>query len=273
MTGFKDSTRTVSGHHHWSGGPVGAGGGTGGTINRLKRGGITKKTTTIPGLAKGGSLDKVDESPGHAEVFPKEGNRMQGNSAQLRKEAPTEELNEHGGKTPLTAGYKKGGGAKHFHVHKHYHAKGGRTRSVSNSYAVAEKHAEKFAEGGSVHDCTEVPAQGSDYARGGHAVRKNAGGAMYAPGGPVVAPAVRPVATAPAVGGARPMAGTLGQLAARAPQGMPVRQGLPMRRPMAMPGPQPVMRAQGGPVGMRKVAKQEVQKHVHTPKPRGHGIK
>jgi hypothetical protein len=257
MSGFKDSTRTVSGHHHWGGGAIGGGGGTGGTINRL---------------ARGGPVDKIDENPGHPEVYPKEGNRMQGNSAVQRREAPTEELAEHGGKGSLTSGYKKGGKLKHFHVHKHFHAKGG-SHSVSRSYSAEERAAEKFAEGGSVHDCTKVPAQGPDYAKGGHAVHKNAGGAMYAPGGLVAGPAVRPMATMPAPGGARAAPGALGQLAARAPQGMPVRPQMPMRRPMVMPGPQPAMHARGGPVGMEKVARKEVAKHVRTPKPRGHGIK
>src|ERR1700752_3604437 len=233
MSGFKNTTRTVSGHHHWGGGSIG-GGGTGGTINRL---------------ARGGAVDKIDSSPGHAEVYPKEGNRTAGNAAQLRKEAPTEELGEHGGRTPLTAGFKKGGPspAKHFHVHKHFHAKGGRTHSVSRSYSVAEKAAEKFAEGGHVHDCTEVPAGGPDYARGGKTkpVRKNAGGAMYAPGAPV--------GMAPQMGTVPPV-----QALQRRPTGLPVRPGLPMRRPVTMPGPQPLMRAAGGEVPMRRVAKQEV---------------
>lgn len=246
MSGFKNTTRTTQGHHHWSGGAVG--GGTGGTINRY---------------AGGGLVDKIDTNPGHPEVYPAEGNRTEGNSATQRKEAPTTELAEHGGKTPLTAGFKKGGPAKHFHVHKHFHAKGGRTRSVSNSYAAAEKHAETFAGGGSVHDCTEVPAGGPDYKRGGRAkpVRKNAGGAMYAPGGAVI----------PQMGGAAPQ-GALGRLAMR-PQGLPQRPQLPMRKAMAMPGPSPLARARGGEVPMRKVAKEEVSKHVRTPKPRGHGIR
>lgn len=226
MTGFKNTTRTMSGFHPWSGGAVG--GGTGGTINRL---------------ARGGAVDKIDTNPGHAEIYPKEGDRMHGNSATLRKESPTQELEERGGKTPLLPKFKKGGSAKtHFHVHKHYHAKGGRTHSVSHSYAAAEKHAETFAEGGHVHDSTHVPAGGPDYKRGGKArpVKKNAGGALYAPGGGVPRPVPRPM-----VGGGAPIGGALGQLAAR-PQGLPVRPGLPMRRPMPMPGPQPVVRAARG---------------------------
>jgi hypothetical protein len=305
MSDFKDSTRTISGHHHWSGGSIGSGG-TGSTINRL---------------ARGGPVDKIDSNPGHPEVYPKEGNRMAGNSATLRKEAPTVELAEHGGRTPLSAGFKKGGHfpAKHFHVHKHYHAKGG-SHTVSRSYSVAEKAAEKFADGGHVHDDTSIPAGYPDYAKGGKAkihikaknrgalhrdmgvpqgqkipkakiqaklsrdkasgntkgvkrdvfalnfrgkkpVHKNAGGATYAPGGAVI----------PQMGGAAPQ-GALGRLAMR-PTGMPIRQGPPMRRPMPMPGPSPLMRAEGGTVGMRGIAKQEVNKHVRTPPPRGHGVR
>src|ERR1700759_1639604 len=206
MKGFTNSTRTVKGHHHWSGGTVGSG--TGGTINRL---------------AAGGSVDRIDESPGHAEIYPKEGDRMHGNTLTQRKESPTQELEEHGGKTPLISKFNKGGSAaKHFHVHKHYHAKGGKVHSVSHSYSAAEKHAGTHANGGHRHESTEVPAGGPDYKRGGRSkpVRKNAGGAMYAPGGPVAAPVM---------GGAPQGAlGGLNALAAR-PRGLPVRPQLPMR--------------------------------------------
>ncbi len=117
-----------------------------------------------------------------------------------------------------------------------------------------------------MHDNTNVPAGGPDYKRGGKTrpVRKNAGGAMYAPGGPVAPPML---------GGPPPqMGGALGRLAMR-PQGLPARLGMPMRRPMPMPGPSPLARAGGGKVPMRKVAKQEVAKHVRTAPPRGHGVK
>jgi len=245
MSGFKDTSRALRGHHHWDGGSIG--GGTGSTLNRL---------------ARGGPVDKVDTNPGHAEVYPKEGNRMQGNAATLRKEAPTVELAEHGGKTPLTAGFKKGGPTKHFHVHKHFHAKGGRTHSVSHSYSAAEKHAETFAGGGSVHDSTHIPAGGPDYKHGGKIPHKNAGGAMYAPGGAVMPPMVN----------AMPPGGLGGRMGMR-PQGLPARPQLPMRHPLPMPGPGPLARAGGGPVPARRIAKQEVAKHVRTAPPRGHGVK
>lgn len=308
MSGFKDSTKTVSGFHHWGGGSIG--GGTGGTINRL---------------AQGGSVDKIDSNPGHAEIYPAEGDRMHGNAATLRKESPTQELEEHGGKTPLISKFKKGGPTKHFHVHKHYHAKGGRTHTVSHSYSAAEKHAETYASGGHVHDCTEVPAGGPDYAKGGKAkvhikpknrgalhrdmgvpqgqkipkskiqaklardkasgntkgvkrdvfalnfrgkkpIHKNAGGALYAPGG-----LVAPRAVAPTMAGNAPQ-GALSRLAMR-PQGLPMRAAPPMRRPTAMPGPSPLMRAAGGTIPVRAIAQQEVAKHVRRPPPRGHGVR
>lgn len=249
MSGFKNTTKTVSGHHHWGGGSIG--GGTGGTINRMARGGL---------------VDKIDANPGHAEVYPKEGDRMHGNALTQRKESPTQELQEHGGKTPLISKFSRGGPARHFHVHHHHHAQGGKITTSTKSYRGHEKKAEAFAEGGHVIDSTNVPAGGPDYKRGGKTrpVRKNAGGAMYAPGGAVIAP--------PAMGGAAPPMGALGRLGMR-PQGLPARPGVPMRRPVALPGPQPLMRARGGKVGMRGVAKQEVAKHVRTAPPRGHGVR
>jgi hypothetical protein len=245
MSGFKDTTKTVSGHHHWGGGPVGSG--TGGTINRLARGGPVDK---IDGLnEKGGVKDFKPYGEDHGLV---------------RRSTPmTEELKEAGGTTPLRSGFKAGGPARHFHVHHHHHAKGGKITTSTKSYRGHEKKAEAFAEGGHVHDSTRVPAGGPDYKRGGKTrpVKKNAGGAMYAPGG----------AVAPPMLGA-PQMGALGRLAAR-PAGLPSRGGPPMRRPMGLPGPMPLARAGGGTVPMRKVAKQEVAKHVRTAPPRGHGVR
>lgn len=311
MKGFKDSTRTQSGFHPWSGGSIG--GGTGGTINRLARGGPVDK---IDGLHEKNGIGGVREFKPYGE-----------DHGLIRRTTPmTEELKEAGGTTPLRSGFKKGGPAKHFHVHKHFHAKGGKTHTVSHSYGVAEKHAESFADGGHVHDSTHVPPGGPDYAKGGktgkkwiqgaikhpgafkakakragmstaayaskvtkegsHAstqtkrqanlaktlgkvrpVKKNAGGALYAAGGTTSKLAIGGVPM-----GGTPAVGALGRLAMR-PQGLPVRPGLPMRRPMALPGPQPLMRAKGGTVGMRAVAKQEVAKHVRTAPPRGHGVR
>lgn len=306
MSGFKNTTKTVSGHHHWGGGSIG--GGTGGTINRLAQGGSTTPGDRRDGHARGGAIDKIDASPGHAEVYPVEGDRMHGNALTQRKESPTQELEEHGGKSPLISKFKAGGPARHFHVHHHHHAKGGKITTSTKSYRGHEKKAEAFAEGGHVIDSTEVPAGGPDYKRGGKTrpVRKNAGGAMYAPGGPVA----RPMMGNPQMGGA-PLGGALGQLAAR-PRGLPMRGAPPMRHAMPMPGSRPMLggapaapagggglqlhpsmpqaqmsaqpvyrgpltgsaaMARGGPVGARKVAKQEVAKHVRTAPPRGHGVR
>lgn len=309
MSGFKNTTKTVSGHHHWGGGSIG--GGTGGTINRLAQGGSTTPGDRRDGHARGGAIDKIDASPGHAEVYPVEGDRMHGNALTQRKESPTQELEEHGGKSPLISKFKAGGPARHFHVHHHHHATGGKITTSTKSYRGHEKKAEAFAEGGHVIDSTEVPAGGPDYKRGGKTrpVRKNAGGAMYAPGGPVA----RPMMGNPQMGGA-PLGGALGQLAAR-PRGLPMRGAPPLRHAMPMPGPRPMLggapaataatagggglqlhpsmpqaqmsaqpvyrgpltgsaaMARGGPVGARKVAKQEVAKHERKAPPRGHGVR
>jgi hypothetical protein len=185
----------------------------------------------------------------------------------MRDNPPTRELQDSGGRSPLRAGFKKGGPAKHFHVHKHFHAKGGKTRTVSHSYAAAEKHAETFAEGGHVHDDTSPPAGGPDFKKGGKTrpVKKNAGGALYATGGTINKLALGGV---PMSG--TPAAGALGRLAMR-PQGLPTRAGPALRRPMPMPGPSPLARAKGGTVpAMERVAKKVVREHINYPEPQGH---
>lgn len=252
MSGFKDSTKTVSGHHDWNGSSVG----------------------TPP------------------QVYPPNGDRTHGNAATQRTNPPTQELEAHGGRSPLLPGFKHGGQARHFHVHKHFHAKGG-SHTVSQSYKREEKTAERFAEGGHVHDGTSPPASGPDYAKGGmhinpkhrgkftqkmtgsktgkltgkdvqrglHAksgetrkeanfarmarrhfepLHKNAGGALYATGGTINKLALGGV---PMQG--TPATGALGRLAIR-PQGLPTRAGPALRRPMPMPGPTPMARAGGG---------------------------
>lgn len=217
MKGFRNTTRTLSGHSFPA--SHGFSHSTGGTINRLAVGG--------PVAAR----DKVDTAGGTPQIYPLAGNREHGNSAVQRKISSTKELEDHGGKTPLPSGFARGGKA-HFHVHKHYHAKGGKTRSVTHSYGAMEKHAETYAEGGHVHDETQIPP-GPDYKKGGRARRKNAGGALYATGGTI---------NKLAGGGSPAMpVGTLGRLA--------MQPRVPLRRPMQMPGgPQPplVTRARGG---------------------------
>jgi hypothetical protein len=144
--------------------------------------------------------------------------------------------------------------------------------------------------------------------------RMNAGGATYSSGGSAYAPGGAVIRSPAGVGIAPPMGGALGRLGAR-PQGVPMRGGPPMRRPMPMPGPgglggallgaraapaptRPPMvadpgialhmpaqaaykgpitgamgAARGGSIGARKVAKQEVARHVRTAPPRGHGVR
>lgn len=307
MKGFKNTTRTIAGHHS----PPFA---TGGTINRLARGGPIDSIHGMGPKDLGGVKDFHSNEQGHG---------------LLRRQTPmTEELKDAGGTSPLRAGFAGGGKAsRHFHVHHHHHAKGGKITTSTKSYVAHEKKAEAFAEGGHVHDSTHPVAP--DYARGGKSMRpggggrfaklkgqlarkpgvtnpgavaaaigrkkygaakmakfsaqgrhrapvhkadggpvhKNAGGALYGGGG-----ATSKMALGGVPMGGTPAMGALGRLAAR-PAGLPTRGGPPMRRPMGLPGPAPLMRAEGGGVPMRKIAKQEVAKHVRTAPPRGHGVR
>jgi hypothetical protein len=96
---------------------------------------------------------------------------MNGHSAVQRSESSTEELADHGGKTPLTAGYSQGGKTeKHFHVHNHYH----------NGKKMPTKKAMKKAEGGHIHDDTHEIAP--DYATGGTINRMAKGGKNWIAG-------------------------------------------------------------------------------------------
>lgn len=122
MKGFTNTTKMRSGHGFATGGTINRVA-TGGTINRYKKGGR-------PGYAEGGKVGGLDEHESD----------MNGHSAVQRSESSTQELAEHGGKTPLTAGYAGGGKAeKHFHVHNHYH----------NGKKMPTKKAMHKAEGGS----------------------------------------------------------------------------------------------------------------------------
>jgi hypothetical protein len=279
MSDFKNTTRLISGHHHWDGHSVWDGRPTltpPKTPVATNRAGARGAPVQVPVPVSRAAGGPVPQAHDHVHGLHEKGGvkdfKTYGEDHGLvqRSTPMTEELREAGGTTPLRSGFKKGGPAKHFHVHKHFHAKGGRTHSVSHSYSAAEKHAETYAEGGHVHDSTHIPAGGPDYKKGGRTkpVRKNAGGAMYATGGTVNKLAMGGLPTM----GAPPAQGALGRLATR-PQGLPMRPQLPMRRPMAMPGLAPMGRAGGGTVPMRKVAKQEVAKHVRTAPPRGHGVK
>jgi hypothetical protein len=133
MKGFKDSTRTMQGHNF--GKSHGFSHSTGGTINRLAQGG------------KVGGLTEHESD-------------LNGHSAVQRSESSTQELAEHGGKTPLTSGYKHGGKVVHKHFHVHHHGKGGKIHTKSY-----EREAEHKAEGGHIYDDTRP--EPPDYAKGG----------------------------------------------------------------------------------------------------------
>jgi hypothetical protein len=258
MSDFKDSTRMIQGHHNWNGNAVWDGrptqlpqknpvattraGAQGAPmqvpvpVSRAAGGPVPQARDHVHGLhEKGGVRDFHTYGEDHGLV--------------QRSTPITDELQEAGGTTPLRSGFKKGGPARHFHVHHHHHAKGGKITTSTKSYRGHEKKAEAFAEGGHVHNSTHVPAGGPDYKRGGKTkapVKKNAGGALYATGGTVNKLAMG----GPPMGmGAlqAPPQGALGRMAMR-PQGLPGRPALPMRRPMPMPGPAPAPmgRAKGG---------------------------
>lgn len=114
MKGFKDSTRMMHGHNFARGG------------HSLQAHFPQMRPAPGPGSQAQG---RINGTTGH-------GVSGGGHSAVMRSPiAPTQELTEHGGKTPLTGGYAKGGkSAKHFHVHKHVYGKGGKVKTVSKSY-------------------------------------------------------------------------------------------------------------------------------------------
>lgn len=136
MKGFKNTTRMVSGHTHVPASEFH----TFGKSNpghRLAQGGPVPHTDKVSGLHEhGGVKDFHKYGPDHALV---------------KRDVPsTDELDARGGTSPVSAGYKKGGGAHHFHVHKHYHS-GGKVRSESKSYRKMEREAEKHATGGTIN--------------------------------------------------------------------------------------------------------------------------
>jgi hypothetical protein len=127
MKGFKNTTRMVSGHTHVPASEFHTFG----------------KSNPGHKLAQGGHVSGLHEHGGVKDFHPYGADH----GAVLRQTPSTEELAEHGGKTPLTSGYGKGGKAHHFHVHKHYHS-GGKVRTESRSYRKHEKEAEHRATGG-----------------------------------------------------------------------------------------------------------------------------
>lgn len=137
MKGFRNTTRTVAGHQNVPASQFSTFGrrgfATGGTVNRLAHGGsIPSHPDPVHGLhEKGGVKDMHPYGEDH--------------SAVLRKVPSTELEAEHGGKGELTPGYKKGGKATHFHVHKHYHM-GGKTKSEHKAYGGSLRKMEMQAE-------------------------------------------------------------------------------------------------------------------------------
>jgi len=161
MKGFKDSTKTIHGHHN--------------APHHTK---WISTESSVAKLAHGGMVREMPPQvdPNHS------ADRDHGNSAVDRRIPSTEELADHGGKSPLTSGFAKGGKAeKHFHVHNHYH--GGKKIPKHHEKKWAEKHAMK--EGGHVHDETSIPKGSPDYKKGGKVKHHNAGGAVYGTGGTI----------------------------------------------------------------------------------------
>lgn len=131
MKGFKDTTKMVRGHRDVPASQFSTFG-----RQRFAHGGPVLHPDPVHGLHEKGNVEDF-----HSD--------MHGHSAVEREVPSTQELAEHGGKTPLTPGYKKGG-ETHFHVHKHYHT-GGKTKHSSKSYRKHEHEAEKHATGGTIN--------------------------------------------------------------------------------------------------------------------------
>lgn len=254
MKGFKNTTRTQTGHN-----PSAAGR----TVGRVAR------------FAQGGSV------PGGINGVADFHSDMDGSSSVKRQVPSSVEDADTGGTSPLRPGYAAGGKSKekHFHVHNHYH--GGKKMPNKSKLKSLEKKAtggtiDKMAKGGKKHHVKKatggtinrMSAGGGPYATGGTANRLAMGGMPNA-GVPLGAP---PMGSG-APGGAMPMQGALGNLAAQ-PRAMPMQPAAQMPMQGAMPGgPSPVMRARGGsaaPKAGRSAAKAAVRAHVGSPAPMGH---
>lgn len=135
MDGFKNTTRMRA--FTSSADVARTAGQTVGRVQSFARGGSVRR------FAEGGTVGGLDES------FEHEAHENPNGNALVQRDAPgvTEELDKGGGRTPLRSGYAKGGAKKHFHVHKHYHATGGKITTKSRSYSAAEKAAERQVEG------------------------------------------------------------------------------------------------------------------------------
>jgi hypothetical protein len=277
MNGFKNTTKMVSGHNMSSAGQtVGrvasfARGGRvfarGGTV-RDKIGGEHEPQKKIH--SSDGEVTGLDESWEHEAKEKPDGNAL------VQREGPqvSEELEEGGGRSPLRAGFAKGGKSKsEFHVHNHYHngkrlpsknklkkmemqakkeATGGTINKVKGGGSIkrsghdkkgflGEKKTHK-AEGGPVFPEARDPDGYGDYATGGTINELNAGGGAYggmATGGTINPLAVGGMPQRPVMAGGPPQ-GALGAMAARGrpmpqPQRPMPRQAMPMQQQAAMP--------------------------------------
>jgi len=157
MKGFKDTTKTESGHGFKS-----AFGFTG-SVAPQRTGVREMGVKSHQGrFVEGGRVQGMtDRDP--------RGN-LTGHGLQQRTIPSTQELKEAGGTSPLKSGFKRGGGShKHFHVHKHYYT-GGKVRTESKSHErSAESEAEKQVEG-----------HGTMMAKGGKSMRPGGGGRFAA---------------------------------------------------------------------------------------------
>lgn len=282
MKGFRDTTKMQSGHNFshpskWF--PQGHA--TGGTVNRLAKGGKPRD-----GVPRG--VNGVDE---HEDAHTDDGNALQ-----HRGVPTTEELSEAGGHSPLKPGFSEGGKAeKHFHVHHHYHGgkvgKKGMKKMEMQAESDTPDESEHYSGGGrkkggihikkshkgklhremGVPEGKKIPvekirakerhdkATGNtagvkrdvfainaktkfNHATGGTINRLNAGGALYARGGHKGHPAPRHKPSGPPPGALQALA-ALGNAAAgpRGPAAMP-----PQAAPQPAGPPGGGMLARGG---------------------------
>lgn len=255
MKGFKNTTRTISGHSF----PSSAG---------FRSSAIPMRKTRF---ADGGTVGGLDESPEH-----ERGENPNGNAQVLRQIPTTEQERIGGGKTPLNPSYAAGGlkKEKHFHVHNHYHngkklpgksklkkmqmmAEGGSTGGTRDKFAKGgKKSPQKKAVGGHIHDDTSIPAGSPDYATGGTINCMNAGGSPYGGmaggGGIPAAPGAGATPQMPVRGGGPNLANLARIAAARGMRGPMPGRAVPGRL-NAPPAPisPPMMRAKGGRVSRR----------------------
>lgn len=248
MNGFKNTTRTQT---FRTSSDVGrTAGQTVGRVQSFARGGTVRRFAT--GGTVGGLSDPETATPGGNAFIRRSG------------EQPTQELEEGGGRSPLMSGYAKGGKAKHFHVHKHYH-EGGKITTKSKSYMKSAKGAERAAEK-QVEGAGPMMSKGgktkgrmkSRHADGGHIIGPTHlpdGYGDYATGGTINPMAtggtINPMSAGGAAYGGMAMGGAPGALGQ--PNGaLAARRAALAGRPMpGAIGARPLMRARGGRAGPR----------------------